>query len=55
MLVDPDMSWRHRDSGSDATMPHWQWNSPGDGTATVAFMINADVALYKDIQVEAEG
>jgi len=49
-LSDASLTWQHRDSGSDASTPHWQWTAQG-----VAFMINADVALYKDIQVDADG
>jgi hypothetical protein len=49
-LTDSSLSWRHRDNtGSDDTS-HWQWNAPG-----VAFMLNTDVALYKDIQVDDDG
>jgi len=45
-LVDSNLSWRHRDAGSD----NWQWNVQGE-----VFMLNVDVALYKDILVNSVG
>merc|ERR1711970_929941 len=45
-LVDSSLSWRHRDAGSD----NWQWNVQGE-----VFMLNVDVALYKDILVDSVG
>jgi len=44
-LVDPSITYRHR-----AISEKIQWNSQG-----VAFMLNVDVALYIDIQVDADG
>jgi len=44
-LVDPSISWKHR-----AVSTKVQWNAPG-----TAFMLNVDVALYIDIQTDAEG
>jgi len=45
-LVDSGLSWRHRDAGTD----NWQWNVQGE-----VFMLNVDVALYKDILVDSVG
>jgi len=45
-LVDSSLTWRHRDAGTD----NWQWNVPGE-----VFMLNVDVALYKDILVNSVG
>merc|ERR1711913_12658 len=45
-LVDSSLTWRHRDAGTD----NWQWNVLGE-----VFMLNADVALYKDILVNSVG
>merc|ERR1712002_494573 len=45
-LVDSSLSWRHRDAGVD----NWQWNVQGE-----VFMLNVDVALYKDILVDSLG
>jgi len=44
-LVDPSISWNHR-----AISTNIQWNAPG-----IAFMLNIDVALFIDIQTDAEG
>jgi len=44
-LVDPSISWKHR-----AISTKIQWNAPG-----IAFMLNIDVALYIDIQTDADG
>merc|ERR1711971_1226193 len=32
--------------------PHWQWRIPNDN---ITFMLNADVALFKDIKVNEAG
>jgi len=45
-LADSSLTWRHRDAGTD----NWQWNVPGE-----VFMLNVDVALYKDILVNSVG
>jgi len=45
-LVDSSLTWRHRDAGTD----NWQWNVPQE-----VFMLNVDVALYKDITPDAVG
>jgi len=45
-LVDSGLTWRHRDAGTD----NWQWNVQGE-----VFMLNVDVALYKDILVDSVG
>jgi len=45
-LADSSLSWRHRDAGTD----NWQWNVQGE-----VFMLNVDVALYKDILVDSVG
>jgi len=45
-LSDSSLTWRHRDAGTD----NWQWNVPGE-----VFMLNVDVALYKDILVNSVG
>jgi len=44
-LVDPSITWKHR-----AISTKIQWNAPG-----IAFMLNIDVALYIDIQTDADG
>merc|ERR1711915_1118620 len=49
-LVDSDLTWRHRDASTNAETTNWQWNVP-----QTAFMLNVDVALYKDIQVDSDG
>jgi len=49
-LVDTDLSWRNRDASTDEDTSKWQWNVAG-----VAFMLNVDVSLYKDITVEDDG
>jgi hypothetical protein len=49
-LTDSSLTWRHRDNTGSDTTRHWQWSAPG-----VAFMLNTDVALYKDIQVDDDG
>merc|ERR1712192_231159 len=35
-----------------ACSPHWQWRIPNDN---ITFMLNADVALFKDIKVNEAG
>jgi len=49
-LVDPDLTWKHRDATRNTDSSHWQWNVPGE-----VFMLNTDICLYKDIIVNDEG
>lgn len=50
VLVDPSNNWVHSDNTPNKNTSHWQWDAEG-----VAFMIDADVALYKDIQIDSDG
>jgi len=49
-LVDGSIGWVQVDNTLSGTTRHWQWDAPG-----VAFMLNVDMALFKDIQVDEEG
>jgi catalase (peroxidase I) len=61
-LTDSSLTWLHRDNTASDDTRHWQWNArlssmtlaetAGNG---VAFMLNTDMALYKDIQVDDDG
>merc|ERR1719341_541374 len=48
---DTDMEMKMNMTSSDCS-PHWQWRVPKDN---ITFMLNADVALFKDIKVNEAG
>jgi len=51
-LVNSSLVWSQEANTPGREDPHWQWRLPKDN---VTFMLNPDIALYKDIQVEEDG
>ena len=47
-LVNSSLAWTQEANTPEREDPHWQWRLPNDN---VTFMLNPDVALFKDIQV----
>ena len=47
-MCDSTIGWTQRDVGTDDS--RWQWSASG-----VAFMLNVDMSLYKDIEVDSDG
>ena len=50
-LVDSSLGWTQEANTPEREDPHWQWRIPNDN---VTFMLNPDVALFKDIQVSVQ-
>ena len=50
IMINSDNSWRQRDVSSDDTSPAIQWNAAG-----VGFMLNSDMAIYKEFTVDEDG
>jgi len=51
-LVNSSLGWTQEANTPDREDPHWQWRLPNDN---VTFMLNPDIALFKDIQVNEDG
>merc|ERR1719209_1026417 len=51
-LVNSSLGWTQEANTPEREDPHWQWQIPNDN---VTFMLNPDVALFKDIQVNKDG
>merc|ERR1719209_2624530 len=51
-LMNPSLGWMQEANTPEREDPHWQWRIPND---KVTFMLNPDVALFKDIQVDKDG
>merc|ERR1719209_2567348 len=51
-LVNSSLGWYQEANTPEREDQHWQWRLPGDN---VTFMLNPDVALFKDIQVDKDG
>jgi len=51
-LVNSSLGWTQEANTPDREDPHWQWRLPNDN---LTFMLNPDIALFKDIQVNEDG
>ena len=49
--MNPSLGWTQEANTPEREDPHWQWRIPND---KVTFMLNPDIALFKDIQVSVQ-
>jgi len=53
ILRNSSMTWTQRNISPAGSTPHYQWN--GVSSRPPGFMLNTDMALYKDVQLDSAG